>query len=208
MWVATRYAARRAKPVGPIEHGALTTIHGMSPDEATAYLTLARRHPQVPLGPDQDPWDHLRQLRAAESTRTRKPSIMDRPATLPAIPEESAPSPTSNLGLPQRIPGLNTGDNWAHPDVPDEWRPRPLGLPNRTPGTHYVDPALQAARPAPQQTMDQWKQFLADKGIYLDADGRRMTPEQMVLPKRHPSSQQNLRDFTASRAYVAKVLGR
>lgn len=213
MWLATKQAARKPKPLGPVSHDTLVKAHGLTPAEATDYLTLAKKHPQVELGPDQDVLKHWAQLRRAEATRPPRRSIMDaiplaadRGAEQPAEWQRQLPS-----DLAQRAhPGWFTGQSVM--PAPDGYGdPGPVPLPNRTPGTHYVNPALQARPPAPQQTREEWLRGLADKGIFVNWDNRRMTPEELQLPQRHPSGRQMLDEFAyrqraAARAYVAKVL--
>lgn len=203
---------RPARPADKILLDALGT-----PEDVRRYRTLARDFPEVELGPDQEIPDHYQRLQkafesgeGAEEEKARghgnrggltvdqpRPPVRERAEPRKVTPpvrsadeilaDQTREQPPTDLhGMPRRIPGLNTGDSWAH-SVPPEWIPRSLGLPQRTPGTHYVDPAIQTARPQPrQQTHDEWAQGLAEKGIYLNPDGSRMTPEQMQLPLRYP----------------------
>jgi hypothetical protein len=71
-------------------------------------------------------------------------------------------------------------------------------------------------------TREEWLRGLADKGIYVNPDGTRMTPEQLALPSRKPTlpiGRDIWSEFTQpaayrgqhraeARAYVAMVLGK
>lgn len=203
MWLATKFSARRPEQRITEESGPKMPPMKARQDQlglegAIEYRRLYEKHPDVELGPDEDLEHHLVRLRSAEKSWRDRPDpgverrqkAREEGILRPLEPVEpdtnitswvTGPQAPSSTGLPQRIPGLNTGDSWAH-RVPPEWIPRPVPLPNRTPGTHYVDPAIQAARPR-QQSRDEWVRGLADKGIFLDSDGRRMAPEQTARPR-------------------------
>lgn len=175
---------------------------GLTQEEAITYRKLYDKYGEdVERGHDEDAVHHFERLKKAEQDYRSSPAgVVEqrRRAEDPrAKPVERSKSKATIFdlkpdggvdlkGLPQRIPGLFTNDSWAHGTIPDH-TPGPERLPQRSPGTHYVDPALQAARPwAPRPSREEWVRGLADKGIYLNPDGSRMTPEQMQLPMRYP----------------------
>lgn len=191
MWLATKLA--EAKPPAKLPDLAVAIRELGDPPSASLYRKLFERYPRVKRGPDEDMSNHFSRLkredaawRAKDTTeadrRAQDPRARvqepDQDAKIPAwvsTPSAPAPSPASSLGMPQRIPGWFTGDAMDAP--PPDYGTPPMS--RRTPGAGY-SPKYAPERP----THEEWVRGLADKGIFLDADGRRMTPEQMQLPHR------------------------
>lgn len=211
MWLATKEATKGSRkrpsrePVGLAE---LATQLGGVPD-AISYRRLAEEHPEVELGPDQDRLDHYNRLkRQRDFWRSTDTSEVDRRAAdpnaqvrdepnakLPAWMQlrqqeqdqaaqssgnPAAPTPGFHPGLPHRIPGWYTGDSEAHQSPPGYGVP-PMS--RRDPGASLRAPESRPAVPQQQSHAD-WVKWLGEKGIYLDLNGQRMSPQQMELPKR------------------------
>lgn len=204
MWVATREASRggrkrpaKSRPLGLAE---LAKQLGGIP-EAINYNRLIEEYPEVELGPDEDRLDHLRRLkrqrdfwRSTDTTEVDRRAadpraqVRDEPnANLPAWmtlreqDQQSSPAPefTPHSGLPHRIPGWYTGDAMDAP--PPGYGTPPMS--RRDPGATTRSPV---SRPAvqPSQSYEDWVKWLGTKGIHLDLNGQRMSPQQMELPKR------------------------
>lgn len=182
------------------------------------YRRLLQHHPDVVRGPDEEMGHHFSRLKRADAElrarnlgdaarRAEDPRLTHgKPATAP--PKSNAtwvtspapnPTPSSSLGLPQRIPGWFTGD--AIDAAPPDWgTPR---MPQRTPGA-TPGPWRSTAYP-PQQTHEEWLRGLADKGIFVDQQtGRRMTPEQMQPPQRPRRGHDIWSDFITSEPYAGR----
>lgn len=182
MWLATKLAAGKPK-IPPL---AMLQDQLGNTEDAILYRRLAEDHPQVERGPDETLSDHFSRLKSAqESWRARDTTDATRrrrdPRTKPAkgkkptkswgtdLPEFRPPS-----GLPQRDPGFFT----SPVSQSREFGVPPL--PKRDPGASLRAPVTPSAVPSPQ-SMNDWMKWLADKGIYLDSDGRRRTEPRRAL---------------------------
>lgn len=206
MWLAAKNASkkpprRKVLPVAPMA----VRQKQLGVEGAIEYRKLFENHPDVERGPDEDLQHHYERLKVAEKAyqdevsspiqerrqqareegKLRAPVFEENPTDawvgqLPTGAPEPAPPVVSDLkGMPQRIPGWFTGD--AMDSAPPGYGVPPMS--RRTPGAKLRGPTSPNAAPL-RQTRDEWLKGLADKGIYLNGDGTRMTPEEMVLPSR------------------------
>jgi len=209
MWLAIKLAAGRAKM--PLD--TLLVDQLGSSEDARRYKRWVRDYPEIERGPDQDISSHYQALKKAfedeNSEVDEDHGVIDamrgrRPSTVPAevIPSKHIRSQQEieaerererfsvPKGMPQRNPGWFTGDA---EDVP----PPGYGVPpmsRRDPGATLRAPVSPSGRP--QQSHEDWVRWLAGKGIYLGPDGRRMSPEDMVLPRRPLTGPQIWQPFT------------
>jgi hypothetical protein len=209
MWLALKYAAGRAK----LPTDAMLADQLGTPEDARRYKRLVRDYPEVERGPDQEISAHYQALKHAHDRENaevgesagvpvkgdrgmaRSPEDLGMKRRPPPpqrswirdpdeIAAEQASTPTDLQGMPQRIPGQWVGPTEMGGMPPRSFIPGGGDLPKRQPG-RYTAPVGYSPGAGPQpQSRDEWMRGLADKGIYLNGDGSRMTPEQMALPRR------------------------
>lgn len=220
MWLATKQAARRRRgdPDPLPDIGLVQNELGNLPD-AILYRQLVTKYPNVERGPDQTISNHFERLKRAEQDfqAAQQPDVQRRQrdqergmlrAPAPdAAPDLSMPwigqlptNPVTDLkGLPQRIPGWFTGD--AMDQAPPDYGTPPMS--RRDPMATLRAPVSPTFAP-PRQSHEDWIRGLADKGIFLDPEGRRMSPEDMALPHRPVRGQDIWRDFARPSPYAGR----
>jgi hypothetical protein len=233
MWLATKLGARKAPKERPLPDLGIVQNELGSTKDAVRYRRLFQEHPSIELGPDETIDHHYSRLKSAEADRLgRDTTDVDRRARDREMGKLKTPAPVGEVtdarswatgparvenapsdlkGMPQRIPGWFTGD--AMDAGPPGYGVPPMS--RRDPMATRRPPISPSAVP-PLPTHDEWVRGLADKGIYLNPDGSRMTPEQLALPQRPLRGHQIWEQFTRPAgqhraamvvvAYVRRVL--
>lgn len=197
MWLAIREAAGKSK-VPPLK---LVQDQLGSTKDAILYRRLAEDHPEVERGPDETLSDHFSRLqRSQEDWRAKDTTDVQRRQRDPRakVKTEEAKTPAWATLEPVKprhevLPGRNPG--WFTNPASES---RGYGVPpleRRTPGDRLAPSHGPTYAPA-LPSVDEWVKTLADKGIYLDGDGRRMSPEEMSLPPRPLRGHQIWDQFT------------